>query len=267
MLIYVLLFILLQVSFSIVNFVKPGVLGVTSNVEYRKLIELTNKEREKVGLPPVSENSALKEAARMKASNMFSENYWSHFAPSGKSPWDFILGSGYKFSFAGENLAKNFYNSEDVVVAWMNSQTHKENILNPKYNDIGIAVVEGMLDGQQTTLVVQMFGTTQALAAGPEVNVSGENHQIEKEEYESKPLLVASVQTPHLTSKPTIDPYQASKTFGLLVIAFIAALIVIDLIVLRRRGIFRVSSHRWAHLAFLSAAATAVFVNKPGAIL
>lgn len=65
---------------------------------------------------------------------MFDENYWAHFAPSGKSPWDFILGSGYKFTFAGENLAKNFYNSQDVMNAWMASKVgHKENLLNSKY--------------------------------------------------------------------------------------------------------------------------------------
>src|SRR3972149_10682102 len=113
--IYILLFILLQVGFSIISYTKHGVLGISGNIDQKKLIELTNKEREKLGLSQLVENPALDQAAELKAQNMFSENYWSHFAPSGKSPWDFILGSGYKFSFAGENLAKNFYNADEVV--------------------------------------------------------------------------------------------------------------------------------------------------------
>src|SRR5687767_6949807 len=81
--IYVVMFILLQVGFSIFSYAKPGVLGIASNIDYKKVIELTNKEREKKGLPTVSENDALNKAATLKAANMFEENYWAHFAPSG----------------------------------------------------------------------------------------------------------------------------------------------------------------------------------------
>ena len=149
-LIYVLFFMLLQVGFSIISYTKPGVLGITANIDQKKVIELTNIEREKKGLPPVLENEALDKAARLKAENMFSENYWAHFAPSGKTPWDFILGAGYHFTFAGENLAKNFYSSDEVVAAWMASPTHRDNLLNSHYKDIGIAVTEGILNGQKT---------------------------------------------------------------------------------------------------------------------
>src|SRR3989304_2913294 len=110
--IYILIFILLQVGFSIVSYSNPGVLGIDSNIDKKRLIELTNIERQKSGLPAVSENTTLDKAAEFKAQNMFQENYWAHFAPSGKTPWDFILGSGYAFTYAGENLAKNFYKSD-----------------------------------------------------------------------------------------------------------------------------------------------------------
>src|SRR3989338_9588678 len=160
---YILIFIFLQVGFSILGYAKPCLLVISSNITNQKIIELTNAERAKQGLSVVKENEALNKAAYLKGMNMFEENYWAHFAPSGKSPWDFMTRAGYRFVFAGENLAKNFSNSDDVVVAWMNSPSHRENIINGKYRDIGIAVEDGVLSGQSTTLVVQMFGTTDNL--------------------------------------------------------------------------------------------------------
>ena len=268
---YVLLFIFLQVGFSIVGYAKPGVLGITGSIDQKKLIELTNIERVKIGLPGVSENEALDRAAALKAANMFEENYWAHFAPSGKSPWDFILGSGYKFTYAGENLAKNFYNSDDVVTAWMASSTHRDNLLNSKYQDIGIAVVEGVLNGQKTTLVVQEFGSTQNLGAAPVVAVAGKQITVAKDDYNSKLELVASgvetVVDTKASIKPILDTYSFSKTAGLSVITLLIILLTIDVLVLRRRGVFRISSHNIAHMALLSLAAGSLFLAAPGAIL
>lgn len=264
--IYILLFMLLQVGFSIISYTKPGVLGISSNIDQKKLIELTNQERVKKGLSPVVENEALDQAAQLKAQNMFSENYWAHFAPSGKTPWDFILGAGYKFSYAGENLAKNFYNSQDVVVAWMNSPTHKDNLLNSHYQDIGIAVVDGVLNGEKTTLVVQEFGSTQVLGAKPLVTASGKKMAVSKEEYNQKPQLVASAQNLSLP-KPLIDPYQASKGAGISIISLITVLLLVDVLILRRRGVFRLSSHHVAHVAVLSLALAMLLTGTPGSVL
>ena len=264
---YILIFILLQVSFSIVGFIKPGILGISSNVDQKILIEMTNKEREKLGLPPVSENPALDKAAALKAQNMFSENYWAHFAPSGKSPWDFILGSGYKFTYAGENLAKNFYASDEVVSAWMASPTHRENLLNQKYQDIGIAVVEGVLNGQKTTLIVQMFGTTQSIAGKPQIKVGGDELEIPRAEYMGKSELLATVTQSPFLGKVTIDTYQITKGIGFSVVILMIVLLGADLIVLHRRKVFRISSHNIAHMALLSLAAGSLFMASPGAIL
>ena len=211
-LIYVLFFILLQVGFSIISYTNPGVLGISANIDQKKLIELTNIEREKKGLSKVVENEALDKAAKLKAANMFSENYWAHFAPSGKTPWDFILGAGYRFTFAGENLAKNFYSSDEVVAAWMASPTHRDNLLNSNYKDIGIAVEEGVLNGQKTILIVQEFGTTDVLAGKPSVNVQGQQISVPAKDFASKPelVLVAS----KIVNTKSIDPYQISKVAG-----------------------------------------------------
>lgn len=262
--IYVLLFILLQVSFSIISYTKPGILGITANIDQKRLIELTNTERLKKNLPKVVENEVLNIAAQLKAENMFAENYWAHFAPSGKTPWDFILGSGYKFTFAGENLAKNFYSSEEVVAAWMASKTHRDNLLNENYEDIGIAVVEGVLNGQKTVLIVQEFGTTEILASKPTVDVQGKQIEVPKSEF-NKPLLsVASELQP---IKSLVDPYQISKMAGFSVIILVTILLTLDLWVLKRRGVFRISSNHIAHMALLSLAAGSLFMASPGAIL
>lgn len=266
LIIYILLFIFLQVGFSILSFAKPGILGISSNISIQQVIELTNKEREKQGLPPLAENPALDQAASLKAQNMFAENYWAHFAPSGKTPWDFILGSGYKFSFAGENLAKNFYSSDEVVKAWIASPTHRDNLLNSKYQDIGIAVVEGVLNGQKTTLVVQMFGTTANIFPQPAFSSSGKQVQVPKQQYLQAPALVASVQREN-QPKPLIDPYLASKTASLAVITLIVTLLLVDFVILKRRGVFRVASSRVAHMAILGVAAATLLSSSPGAIL
>lgn len=270
--IYVLLFMLLRVSFDLANIYQPGVLGINSNIGTQQIIEDTNKERQKQNLPLLRENKALSQAAYLKAQNMFEENYWAHFSPSGKDPWGFILGSGYKFSYAGENLAKNFYNSSDVVSAWMDSPTHRDNILNSNYQDIGIAVVEGTLGGQKTTLVVQMFGKTyEAVAAIPppaEINLGGQKITLQPEEVaEQRPLLVASSYKQNTSIPATFDPFNITRYVGVSLISFIVLLLVLDFIILKRRGVFKISSHHFAHLSFLGLSGTSLFLAKVGEIL
>lgn len=135
-----------------------NVLGLATDITVSKLYELTNEQRVKLNLPILSYNDNLAQAASIKAADMFAKNYWAHFAPDGTTPWNFILGSGYKYEFAGENLAKNFLFSQGVVDAWMASPTHRENIIRKDYSEVGYAVVNGTLNGEPTTLVVQMFG-------------------------------------------------------------------------------------------------------------
>lgn len=266
LLIYVLLFIFLQVGFSIIGYAKPGILGITSSVNQEKLIELTNTERGKKGLPPVSENEALDKAAQLKAQNMFSENYWAHFAPSGKTPWDFILGSGYKFSYAGENLAKNFYSSSDVVSAWMKSPTHRDNLLNTKYQDIGIAVLEGVLNGQKTTLIVQMFGSTATITTQPIVFAGGQQILVPKQQYLAAPQLAGAFQQ-KTSIISFLDPYKFTKSASFAVITLMIILLALDLFVLYKRGIFRISSNHLAHMAILGIAAATLLNSSPGSIL
>lgn len=263
--VYVLLFMFLQVGFSIIGYSKPGVLGISSKVDQKTIIELTNVERQKFGLSSVKENSILDAAAAQKAKNMFEENYWAHFAPSGKTPWDFITKAGYKFVFAGENLAKNFYTSDEVVKAWMASPSHKENIISSKYQEIGIAVAEGTLNGQKTTLVVQMFGSTQNPDDVPVVASHSQPLDLSRQlvQNQNNPLGLQH----QIENAPLIDTFQVSKIFGLGLIGFVAVLMTLDFIVIRRRGVVRLASHNIAHLAILSTSTLAIFMNSSGSIL
>src|SRR3989338_10353152 len=161
-----------------------NVLGFATDISVDKLYQLVNEKRKKNNLSPLVLNSSLSLAAQKKAENMFRENYWSHYSPDGKTPWDFILGTGYKYEYAGENLAKNFLFSNGVVDAWMNSTTHRENLLKKEYTEVGYAIVNGILNGEQTTLVVQMFG--KPLQA---------NETIQNIPIENKPLQVLAQKT------------------------------------------------------------------------
>ncbi len=135
-----------------------NVLGYATDINIPKLYQLTNEERQKNNLPQLTYNDELAQAASKKAQDMFAKNYWAHYAPDGTTPWNFILASGYQYEYAGENLAKNFLFTQNVVDAWMASSSHRENILRGDFTDVGFAVVSGVLNGEQTTLVVQMFG-------------------------------------------------------------------------------------------------------------
>lgn len=269
LIIYILLFMFLKVGIDLVGIYKPGILGVDSNITTLQIIEDTNRERAKNNLPPLVENLALSNAARLKAQNMFAENYWAHFSPSGKDPWGFMLSSGYKFSFAGENLARNFSNANDVVVAWMNSPSHRENIVNSKYQDIGVAVVEGNLGGQKTVVVVQMFGKPyNAVATAPEINVGDQKIAIpESEITQDRPMVLAESTLKNNLNTKTINPFSIMKIFGMSIVSFIALLILLDFIILRRRGVFRFSSHHLAHLSFLGLTEVSILLTKTGEIL
>lgn len=119
-------------------------------------------------------NPLLEEAARLKAEDMAEKGYFSHVSPDGKSPWYWISGAGYKFIYAGENLAVDFEYSEDVNEAWLNSPGHRDNILNNQFTEIGIATAEGRYNGRKTTFVVQMFGTpVPQVQPEPQAQVAG----------------------------------------------------------------------------------------------
>ena len=122
------------------------------------LISLTNQDRLVKNLSPLLPNKQLTVAAVAKAEDILADQYFDHYSPSGKSPWDFIKSAGYSYHRAGENLAVGFNDLDDVEKAWIDSPAHAANIYNVNYQEIGIGMARGLLDGKEVVVIVQMFG-------------------------------------------------------------------------------------------------------------
>ncbi|MBU4350839.1 CAP domain-containing protein [Candidatus Parcubacteria bacterium] len=122
------------------------------------LIELTNQERQSSGLSPLKESLVLNQAALAKAKDMIENDYFNHTSPSGITPWYWFKQKGYAYRAAGENLAIGFLDSAEVEKAWTESPSHRQNLLNSNFKEIGIAVLTGNFQGKETTIVVQFFG-------------------------------------------------------------------------------------------------------------
>jgi len=124
----------------------------------QSVVDLVNNDRIQQNLQPLKIDNELSEAAKEKAYDMFAHDYFAHTSPSGVTPWQWFEKNNYDYAYAGENLAINFTDAQSQQAALMASPAHRDNIVNPKYQDIGVAVVEGSMDGRQTILTVQEFG-------------------------------------------------------------------------------------------------------------
>jgi uncharacterized protein YkwD len=120
-----------------------------------EVIYFTNQERVKRGLTPLEVNPELSRAASAKARDMLESQYYAH------AEWErFIRGAGYNYCLAGENLALNYTDADELVEAWMGSPDHRHNLLKAGYNEIGVAIVKGRFKTiEEATFVVQMFGS------------------------------------------------------------------------------------------------------------
>jgi len=240
-----------QSTISLTSQLKPGVLGYASFISTVKVVELTNLERSKAGLPNLKINPELSQAAQSKAADMIKRGYWSHNTPDGKEPWIFISQSGYSYLHAGENLARDYSSAESAVSAWMNSGSHRANMLNPNYQDIGVAVVEGRVRGVETTFIVQMFGKPQTSKSKiTSIQTSGAFQQV---------LAAGSVNL--------ISPFDLSRSISLSFLLLIIATLTFDWLIVWRRNIIRLSGKNWAHLTFAGTLTIILLLIKQGWIL
>ncbi|BCB04389.1 CAP domain-containing protein [Bacillus sp. KH172YL63] len=108
----------------------------------QQVVELTNQERAKQGLPALKVDAELSKVAREKSRDMQANNYFSHTSPTYGSPFDMMKQFGIQYNAAGENIAMGQQTPEEVVQAWMNSEGHRKNILSANYTHIGVGYVE-----------------------------------------------------------------------------------------------------------------------------
>ncbi len=175
----------------------PQVAAVVSSV----LIDLANGDRAANSLQSLKLNPVLTAAAQAKANDMASLGYFAHVSPQGLEPWHWFKEAGYTFRYAGENLAIDFSDSGDVERAWMNSPKHRENILDPRFTEIGIATAQGMYQGRLTTFVVQEFGTPTSASAKQEV--------VQAATIPSNPTQLAIA-----TTQPPVPPQPVTQVLG-----------------------------------------------------
>lgn len=144
---------------AVISFLLIPLTSHAASYSAQLIVDQTNSVRAAEGLKALNIDSRLTTAAEEKAQDMIAQQYFSHNSPSGQTPWSWITKNHYRFTTAGENLAIDFVDGNDVVSAWMKSAEHRKNILDPNFHDIGVAIVDGTLNGQSTTIVVQLFGS------------------------------------------------------------------------------------------------------------
>ena len=286
MLCYVLMFAIFNFGIRIVHREFPNVLGYATDIRVDQLLSVTNSNRQALGLSPLTYNVTLSQAAALKAQDMFLNDYWAHTSPEGKTPWVFIQQAGYTYTVAGENLAKNFSTSQGVVDAWMASPTHRDNIIKPSYRDIGFAIVNGVLNGEETTLVVQMFGAGSGQIAAeqpvqtvvPEqaavVEVSQKQAQLGSETSASVVVAqptpmrqVLSTMFSAVTQKPMINIPTVTRDVAFLFMGLLIGVLVIDGIIVSKKKIGRVAGHNLGHILFFAAFFIALTIVRRGVLL
>lgn len=297
----ILLLLVTQLGFSFTHSKYPDVLGVTNNISIDDLVQKTNQKRQEQGLSTLNYNSSLSNAASQKAQHMLANNYWAHNAPDGTTPWVFFKNAGYEYIFAGENLARGFSNTDDVMNAWMASPGHRENILSPNYKEIGFAVVTGTLTGEETVLVVEMFGssnssvtqttTTQEVAQEKVIPTAAPvplARIVSISPMQSTPTPIKSVPTvlPTLSqsntveedenpttgvesfkSSPLLNEKSLSKNITIALVVLLLGVFILDLFIVEKNKIVRLVSHNIDHIIFLSIILITIILFGKGLIL
>lgn len=172
---------------------KNQVLGISTQLQTEKIITLINLERAKHSLRALTPNEQLNRAAEQKGEFMINHNYWAHISPDGIEPWQFIHQQEYFYLSAGENLARDFNREEDLVAAWMASPTHRDNLLNSDFSQMGIAIVEGIIDHQPVILIVNFYAQPHQYQASSGGEVWRYN-QADNNYYQSGEILLPKTQ-------------------------------------------------------------------------
>ena len=262
---------------ALINFLPrfgPNILGYASQISPDEVTRLTNQKRAEAGLSALTYNQTLAGAAYTKGRDMIDRDYWAHTAPDGTQPWKFFTDFGYRYKYAGENLARDFSSAQATVDAWMNSPTHRDNILNSKYKEIGIGVTEGDLAGIDTTIVVQFFGATyQDKVSEPVAQVQ----QVKTPVPTLAPTIVpvttnlpqvqAEITSPQPNQQVLISPFNTTRFASIAVVLLLLFVFVLDAFLVSRRRIIRVAGRTFAHVAFLGMILTVILILRSGKIL
>ncbi len=302
---YTVALLIFHISYNVFFAHSSNLLGFATAISQPVLIQLTNQQRAAAGVGLVTESALLDKSALLKAQNMFAEDYWAHFAPSGKSPWYWFDQAGYSYTLAGENLARDFDTSQGVITGWMNSPSHRANLLAPGYKDIGMAVLNGTLQGHETTLVVQHFGTPVTLSASNGSTIpttplstgskttpqSGSAPQAIQQptpvpvqdsalsQETLRPLTTGSPGVPlgayqqlstlpyNLLHPQPVTSWGVQQTVTIVFLFTLMLLFLFDSVVIQRKGIVRAHSHSFLHAGMMGVLLILVVYSTIGGVL
>lgn len=127
--------------------------SATMNSNESKILQLVNAERSKVGAKALTSSGECTRLARMKSKDMVDNNYFSHQSPTYGSPFDMLKSNKVTYMYAGENIAMN-QSADAAFKAWMNSEGHKKNILNPNFTELGVGIAP---KGNGSYIYTQLF--------------------------------------------------------------------------------------------------------------
>lgn len=123
------------------------------------VLRAVNRERYEAGLGALRPDERLEGAAQAKAVDEVTRGYFAHQDPDGKPAWPLVASYGYDYEDAGENLARSFDSLDEMVDAWMESPSHRKNILDPRFEDLGVGIAVGRAEGRERSVyVVTLFG-------------------------------------------------------------------------------------------------------------
>ena len=131
-----------------------------SDLTISNILNGVNQERSLRNLNTLNSDTRLASAAQYKSDDMQERHYFSHTDPDGQYIWNKIISAGYTpYLQLGENLAIEFTNTESLVLAWMNSPTHRANILNESFQDQGMGLTFGEpQNGEYYSAIANTFG-------------------------------------------------------------------------------------------------------------
>jgi uncharacterized protein YkwD len=138
-------------------FLSPQSVDAQSTFTNSDIVAGINKERSARGLTPLTVDPMLTKAGQDRAQYLASVGQIFHVTAPVGTPWKELSQVGYTYTYAGENLALGYNTPTETVYRWMNSPTHRDNILGNNYTDIGVGVSMGMYQGRVAPYVVVYF--------------------------------------------------------------------------------------------------------------
>ncbi len=188
------------------------------------VISLTNSERVKIGAAALKENALLDTDAEKKMQDLFAKQYFEHISPSGVGPAELAKSVGYNYILIGENLALgDFKDDQALLSAWMASPGHRENILQPKYTEIGVAVGKALYQGENTWIAVQSFGLPSISCPEPSATL--------KDKITTEEAQVTSLEKSLAAKKAQIDAAVDDTTYNKYVVEYNALVTKYDALV------------------------------------